>query len=135
MNIFYRWFRLFKWNKFIIVNKKVFSFWNNIWNNFWWSWFLKTVSLSCCCTWGGRFKTLSIVFCKFCSLGFNLSPIKIPGVGSIMSLIIFFFYWSADSFAASNSPLLICIDVLIKSSFALFLSIPISSAVNNGRRT
>ena len=41
-----------------------------------------------------KIKTLSVVFCKFCSLGFNLSSIKRPGVGSIMSLIIFSFFIS-----------------------------------------
>ena len=49
-----------------------------------------------------------------------------------MSLIIFLFFWSADSFAASSSSLLISKDVLINPSFALFSSISISFSVNNG---
>ena len=48
-----------------------------------------------------------------------------------MSLIICLVLWSADSFAASSSSLLISKDVLISSSFALFLSICISFSVNN----
>ena len=43
--------------------------------------FLKTVSLSCCYTWGSKLKNLSAVFLKIWSLAFNLSSIKSPGVG------------------------------------------------------